>query len=56
MIEYAGEEIRAILTDYRERYYESKGIGCYMFRVDDELVVDATVRGNSARLVFNAPF
>ena len=26
VIEYAGEKIRAILTDYRERYYESKVI------------------------------
>ena len=32
VIEYAGEEIRAVLTDYREKHYESRGIGCYMFR------------------------
>lgn len=51
VIEYAGEEIRAILTDYREKYYDNKGIGCYMFRVDDDLVVDATVRGGAARFI-----
>jgi len=33
VIEYAGEEIRAILTDKREKFYESRGIGCYMFKV-----------------------
>jgi len=54
VIEYAGEEIRAILTDYRERYYDNKGIGCYMFRVDDDLVVDATVRGGAARFINHA--
>ena len=36
VIEYAGEEIRAILTDKREKLYESRGIGCYMFKVDDD--------------------
>ena len=54
IIEYAGELIRPILTDYRERYYDSKGIGCYMFRVDEEQVVDATEKGNAARFVNHA--
>eukprot|EP00092_Neocalanus_flemingeri_P004455 GFUD01004794.1.p1 GENE.GFUD01004794.1~~GFUD01004794.1.p1 ORF type:complete len:1492 (-),score=346.08 GFUD01004794.1:168-4643(-) len=51
VIEYAGEEIRAILTDYREKFYDNKGIGCYMFRIDDDLVVDATMKGNAARFI-----
>ncbi|XP_059612244.1 histone-lysine N-methyltransferase trithorax-like [Phlebotomus argentipes] len=51
VIEYAGELIRATLTDKRENYYESKGIGCYMFRIDDNFVVDATMRGNAARFI-----
>ena len=51
VIEYAGEEIRAILTDKREKLYESRGIGCYMFKVDDDTVVDATMKGNAARFI-----
>lgn len=51
VIEYAGELIRATLTDKREKLYESKGIGCYMFRIDDNFVVDATMRGNAARFI-----
>lgn len=51
VIEYAGELIRATLTDKREKHYESKGIGCYMFRIDDNFVVDATMRGNAARFI-----
>uniref|UniRef100_A0A336LN15 CSON013826 protein n=1 Tax=Culicoides sonorensis TaxID=179676 RepID=A0A336LN15_CULSO len=51
VIEYAGELIRATLTDKRERYYDSKGIGCYMFKIDENFVVDATMRGNSARFI-----
>lgn len=51
VIEYAGEEIRAVLTDYREKHYDNKGIGCYMFRIDDDVVIDATMRGNAARFI-----
>ncbi|KAK6172193.1 hypothetical protein SNE40_015908 [Patella caerulea] len=51
VIEYAGEVIRASLTDKREKYYDSKGIGCYMFRIDDMDVVDATMHGSAARFI-----
>ncbi|TKS88319.1 Histone-lysine N-methyltransferase 2B [Collichthys lucidus] len=51
VIEYAGNVIRAVLTDKREKYYDSKGIGCYMFRIDDFDVVDATMQGNAARFI-----
>ncbi|KAM4550681.1 histone-lysine N-methyltransferase 2B [Fundulus diaphanus] len=51
VIEYAGTVIRAVLTDKREQYYDSKGIGCYMFRIDDFDVVDATMQGNAARFI-----
>ncbi|XP_065166058.1 LOW QUALITY PROTEIN: histone-lysine N-methyltransferase trithorax-like [Atheta coriaria] len=51
VIEYAGEVIRSVLTDKREKYYNTKGIGCYMFRIDDNLVVDATMKGNAARFI-----
>ncbi|XP_041842744.1 uncharacterized protein kmt2bb isoform X2 [Melanotaenia boesemani] len=51
VIEYAGIVIRSVLTDKREKYYDSKGIGCYMFRIDDFDVVDATMHGNAARFI-----
>eukprot|EP00058_Branchiostoma_floridae_P027704 XP_002613195.1 hypothetical protein BRAFLDRAFT_278042 [Branchiostoma floridae] len=51
VIEYAGMVIRSVLTDKRENYYNSKGIGCYMFRIDDYEVVDATMHGNAARFI-----
>ncbi|XP_073426510.1 histone-lysine N-methyltransferase 2B isoform X2 [Dendrobates tinctorius] len=51
VIEYSGNVIRAVLTDKREKYYDSKGIGCYMFRIDDFDVVDATMHGNAARFI-----
>lgn len=52
VIEYAGELIRAgPMTDKREKYYEGRGIGCYMFKIDEHTVVDATMRGNAARFI-----
>nr|XP_046255317.1 histone-lysine N-methyltransferase 2A isoform X2 [Scatophagus argus] len=51
VIEYAGIVIRSVLTDKREKYYDGKGIGCYMFRIDDFDVVDATMHGNAARFI-----
>ncbi|TNN01866.1 hypothetical protein fugu_011248 [Takifugu bimaculatus] len=51
VIEYSGNVIRSVLTDKREKYYDGKGIGCYMFRIDDYEVVDATVHGNAARFI-----
>jgi len=39
------------LCDKREKYYERRNIGCYMFRIDDYLCVDATMKGNAARFI-----
>lgn len=47
VIEYVGEVIRQQVADKREKYYEKTGIGSsYLFRVDDDSVVDATKKGN----------
>ena len=51
VVEYAGEVIRSVVCDKREKEYEAKGMGCYMFRIDEHTVVDATVHGNAARFI-----
>jgi histone-lysine N-methyltransferase MLL1 len=51
LIEYVGELIRLKLADLRELEYDRKGMGCYMFRVNDEWVVDATMTGGPARFL-----
>ncbi|KAG8985569.1 histone methyltransferase set1 [Tulasnella sp. 427] len=52
VIEYVGEVIRAQVADKREKWYEKVGIGSsYLFRVDEDSVVDATKRGNLGRLI-----
>jgi len=39
------------VSDVRERLYNKKGIDCYMFRIDQDIVVDATMNGNSSRFI-----
>lgn len=51
IIEYVGEEIRQKMADLRENRYNSKGIGCYMFKIDEDVIVDATEKGNIARFI-----
>lgn len=50
VLEYKGELIRATVADVREKTYKLDG-GTYMFRIDGDSVVDATVRGNMARFI-----
>ena len=51
IIEYIGEVIRSSLTDIREKRYESQNRGIYMFRLDDDRVLDATMCGGMARYI-----
>eukprot|EP00246_Nothoceros_aenigmaticus_P005314 TRINITY_DN17263_c0_g1_i1.p1 TRINITY_DN17263_c0_g1~~TRINITY_DN17263_c0_g1_i1.p1 ORF type:complete len:275 (+),score=56.50 TRINITY_DN17263_c0_g1_i1:3-827(+) len=52
IIEYVGEIIRSKVSDLREQRYEMMGIGSsYLFRIDDEQVIDATLHGGLARFI-----
>lgn len=53
VIEYTGEIVRPIIADIREHFiYNSLvGAGTYMFRIDDERVIDATRAGSIAHLI-----
>lgn len=52
IIEYVGEKVRLNVAEKRERNYEKKGIGSsYLFRIDNEMVIDATKRGAVARFI-----
>lgn len=56
VIEYVGEVIRAAVADKREKAYERQGIGSsYLFRIDEDLVVDATKKGNLGCVLYK-PF
>lgn len=52
IIEYVGQVIREPLADIRERNYMRNGIGSsYMFRIDEEFIVDSTKKGGIGRLI-----
>uniref|UniRef100_A0A914VCZ3 [histone H3]-lysine(4) N-trimethyltransferase n=1 Tax=Plectus sambesii TaxID=2011161 RepID=A0A914VCZ3_9BILA len=51
IIEYTGEIVRNSLVDLREQHYRKKGFGSYMFAVDNDVTVDATVQGGVARFI-----
>ena len=52
VIEYVGDVVRQAVADERERRYEESGIGSsYMFRVDQDTIIDATHNGNLARFI-----
>ncbi|VDD76828.1 unnamed protein product [Mesocestoides corti] len=51
VIEYIGELIRLELANKREKEYESRNRGIYMFRLEDNMVIDATMCGGPARYI-----
>ncbi|KAJ7994125.1 hypothetical protein DPEC_G00262670 [Dallia pectoralis] len=52
VIEYVGQCIRQGIADMREKRYEDEGIGSsYLFRVDQDTIIDATKCGNLARFI-----
>lgn len=52
VIEYIGEIVRQKVADTREKNYESHGMdGSYLFRIDSEWVIDATMKGNLSRFI-----
>lgn len=55
VIEYIGEKVRQKVADHREKVYERQGIGSsYLFRMDEDNVIDATRKGNIARFINHA--
>ena len=52
VIEYVGEVIRTSVANEREKRYEAAGIGSsYFFKINEDYVIDATKKGNSARFI-----
>ena len=50
--EYNGEIIRSRVADLREKQYEAKGFPhMFLFRIDRDSVVDATMRGGKSRFL-----
>ena len=51
IIEYIGLLIRSEVAEVREKQYDRMNRGIYMFRLDDDWVIDATIHGGPARFI-----
>ena len=52
IIEYVGEKVRQAVANIREDKYDKQGVGSsYLFRIDDDTIIDATKKGGIARFI-----
>ena len=54
IIEYRGEALRRCMADFREKIYRGKDMDCYLFNINDGVVVDATMKGTIGRFTVSS--
>ena len=54
VIEYRGDLLRRTAADAREKAYQAAGKDCYLFTVNDDCVIDATMKGGIGRFTVSS--
>lgn len=54
VIEYRGEVVGPAVADIREKMYKQQGKDCYLFHINEDHVIDATVNGAIGRFTVSS--
>lgn len=49
VVEYRGDLLRPKMSEDRQKYYNRIGKDCYLFNVNDDIIIDATMTGAVGR-------
>ena len=54
VVEYRGDLLRPKMSDDRQKLYNRIGKDCYLFNVNDDVVIDATMSGAVGRFTVSS--
>lgn len=55
VVEYRGDLLRPKMSEDRQKYYNRIGKDCYLFNVNDDVIIDATMTGAVGRFTVSLP-
>ena len=54
VVEYRGDLLRPKMSEDRQKYYNRIGKDCYLFNVNDDVIIDATMTGAVGRFTVSS--
>ena len=56
VVEYRGDLLRPKMSEDRQKYYNRIGKDCYLFNVNDDVIIDATMTGAVGRFTVSCSY